>query len=145
MTAPPPHYLQKSEDEPFRLLGYPDASYNNNPDKSSQCGLAIFLCEPRRENIVNGRGSLVEYESHKIKKITQSTTVAELYALMKCFGTCQFLRGLWMDMTGISIPIHLRTDAKNLVTTATTTHLPEQKETTHMISQLKHEACFGSI
>jgi len=50
-----------------------------------------------------------------------------------------------MDMTGISIPIHLRTDAKNLVTTATTTHLPEQKETLHLIQTLRKEAMSGSI
>ena len=39
----------------------------------------------------------------------------------------------------------MRTDAKNLVTTASTTHLPEQKETIHMISMLRKEACSGNI
>ena len=33
----------------------------------------------------------------------------------------------------------------NLVTTASTTHLPEQQETIHMITQLRHEAISGSI
>ena len=33
----------------------------------------------------------------------------------------------------------------NLVTTASSTHLPEQKETIHMINQLRHEACSGSV
>ena len=64
---------------------------------------------------------------------------------MKCFGACQFLRGLWMDMSGCSAALHMRTDANNLVTTASTTHLPEQKETIHMINQLRTEACSGSI
>ena len=27
---------------------------------------------------------------------------------MKCFGTCQFLRGLWMDITGTAAGIHMR-------------------------------------
>ena len=31
------------------------------------------------------RGSIIDYESHKITTTTQSTTVAELNALMKCF------------------------------------------------------------
>ena len=31
------------------------------------------------------------------------------------------------------------------MTTASTTHLPEQKETIHMINQLRTEACSGSI
>ena len=76
---------------------------------------------------------------------TLSTTVAELYAFMKCFGTCQFLRGPWMDLTGEVAPIHMRTDANNLVTTASTTHLPEQEETIHMIQMLRTEACSGAI
>ena len=72
-------------------------------------------------------------------------TVAELFSFMKCFVSCQFLRGLWMDLSGEVSKSHTRTDAKNLVTTARTIHLPEQKETIHMISTLRKEACSGSI
>ena len=50
-----------------------------------------------------------------------------------------------MDITSEVSDIHMRTDANNLVTTAATTHLPEQKETIHMITQLRHEALSGSI
>ena len=60
----------------------------------------------------------IEYESQRIKRIVLSTTVAELYSIMKCFGPCQFLRGLWMDLSGEIADFHMRTDAKNLVTTA---------------------------
>ena len=64
---------------------------------------------------------------------------------MKCFGTCQMLRGLWMDISSEQAEIHIRTDANNLVTTASSTHLPEQKETIHMIHMLRKEACSGAI
>ena len=50
-----------------------------------------------------------------------------------------------MDLYGQPSELHMRTDANNLVTTAATTHLPEQKETIHMINQLRHEACSGAI
>ena len=80
-----------------------------------------------------------------IKGTTLSTTVAELYALMKCFGTCQMLRGLWKDISGLDAEIHMRTDANNLVSTASTTHSPEQQETIHMIQKLRKEACSGAI
>ena len=50
-----------------------------------------------------------------------------------------------MDMSGQPAELHMRTDANNLVTTASTTHLPEQKETIHMINQLRHESCSGAI
>ena len=74
-----------------------------------------------------------------------SATVSELYSLMKCFGTCQMLRGLWADISGTEAPIHLRTDANNLVTTATSTHLPEQRERIHMIQMLRKESLSGAI
>ena len=48
-----------------------------------------------------------------------------------------------MDMSGDVANIHMRTE--DLVTTARTIHLPEQKETIHMISMLRKEACSGSI
>ena len=46
---------------------------------------------------------------------------------MICFGSCSFLRGLWIEISGEIADIHMRSDAKNLVTTARTIHLPEQK------------------
>jgi len=145
----------------LRIVGYPDASFfKNNPDGSSQRGQCIFLAEERLatdsswvrqgenpDDPTKGsaRGSLVDYESTKIRRTTLSTTVAELYSFMKCFGTCQFMRGLWMDISGMSSNIHMRTDANNLVTTAATTHLPEQKETVHMVQMLRKEACSGEM
>ena len=59
---------------------------------------------------------------------------------MKCFGSCRFLCGLWMDISGAVANFPMRTDAKNLLTTARTIHLPEQMETIHMISMLNRLA-----
>ena len=55
------------------------------------------------------------------------------------------LRALWADISGEIVPIHIRTDANNLVTTAQTTHLPEQKETHHLIQMLRHESNSGHL
>mgnify|MGYP000140565083 CR=1 FL=1 len=66
----------------LRIIGYPDASYRNNADKSSQRGQVLFLAEARKTNSVDGKGSLIDYESHKINRTTSSTTVSELYAFM---------------------------------------------------------------
>ena len=127
-----------------RLMGFPDAAYKNNADGSSQRGQCIFICQPRNKER-DTKGSLIDYESHKIKRTVLSTTVAELYAFMKCYGSAQFYRGLWMDMTAQPLEVHLRTDANNLVTTAASTRLPEQKETIHMIQMLRQEACSGQM
>ena len=89
---------------PLRLVGYPNASYRNNEDKSSQRAevsfraQVSFLAEPRDRNSKTGNseGSLIDYESQQIKRTVLSTTASELYSFMKCFGTCQFLLGLWM-------------------------------------------------
>ena len=146
---------------PLRLIGYPDACFKNNEDHSSQRGQCIFLAEQRKtftdrdrsrgkkswnsEGNPNAKGSLIDYESTKIRRTTLSTTVAELYSFMKCYGTCLYLKGLWQDISGTEADIHMRTDAHNLVTTAATTHLPEQKETIHMIQMLRKEANSGRI
>ena len=39
----------------------------------------------------------------------------------------------------------MRTDANNVVTAASTTHLPKQKDTIHMIQMLRKESCSGEI
>ena len=96
----------------------------------------MFLSRSRERPSRDGTsyGSPIDSESQTINRTVLSTTVAELYSFMKCIGSCQCLRGLWMDISGEVANIHMRTDAKNLVSTARTIHLPEQKETVHMIS-----------
>ena len=67
-------------------------------------------------------GSLVDYEGPKIRRTVLSTTVAELYSFTKCFGSCLFLREFSMDLSCEVADTHMRTEAKNLVTTARTIH-----------------------
>ena len=112
-----------------RTVGYPDASYRNNEDKPAQRAHVIFLAEQRDlcQGSSNSRGSLVDYETHKMTAATMSTTVAELHGLMRCYGSALFLRGVWSDITGEIADVHIRTDANNLVTTASTTHQPSTR------------------
>ena len=64
----------------LRTLGFPDASYRNNDDGSSQRGMTVFLAESRERSSRDGMtyGSLIDYESQKIEKTVLSTTVVEL-------------------------------------------------------------------
>ena len=50
-----------------------------------------------------------------------------------------------MDVSGQSAEVHIRTDANNLITTAQTTRLPEQKETIHQINMLRVESNSGAM
>ena len=53
----------------MRLIGFPDAAYRNNRDSSSQRGQAISIAQERTQH-PHYRGSLVDFESHKINKTT---------------------------------------------------------------------------
>ena len=50
-----------------------------------------------------------------------------------------------MDISAACVAMHMRTDANNLVTTASTTRLPEEKATIHLIEMLRKDACSGLI
>ena len=65
---------------PLRKIKFPDASYRNNEDGSSQRGTAVFLSESRERSTKDGisYGSLIDFDSQRIKRAVFSTTVAEL-------------------------------------------------------------------
>ena len=55
---------------PLRIIGFPDVSYRNNEDGSSQRGMTVFLLESRERSRTDGMsyGSLADFETQKIKK-----------------------------------------------------------------------------
>ena len=61
---------------PLRILGFPDASYRNNDDGSSQRGMTVFLAESRERSSRDGMtyGSMIDFESRQIKKTVLSTS-----------------------------------------------------------------------
>ncbi len=130
---------------PLRIVSIPDASFHGNADKSSQMGICVFVVKARKTASHHAGGNLIGFQSHKIKKQTLSTTVAELYALLKGFGIGQYLKTLWVDISRRNVPLELRTDANSLMETARTTHAPEQKETTHMIDVIRRVTSTGAI
>ena len=75
---------------------HPTATMKNPPNVH----MLSFFAEQRYlcQGSSNSRGSLVDYETHKITATTMSTTVAELHGLTRCYGSALFLRGLWSDI-----------------------------------------------
>ena len=75
-----------------RIVGYPDASYRNTTDKSSQRAHVIFLAEQRdlRQGSSNSRGSLVDYETHKITALAEClvSESARQSSLRTCARSC---------------------------------------------------------
>ena len=63
--------------------------------------MTAFLAEQCQNGSRDYRsGFLIFFEAPKNKRITWSTILAELYALMKCLSTCHMLRGFWKDNSG---------------------------------------------
>ena len=107
---------------PLRIIGFPDASYRNDEDGSSQRGMKQNCVNDRQKTVCRMKVQLLTVRTRN-SKIVLSSTVAE-FSSMKCFGSCEFLRGFQMDTSGKVADIHMRTDAKNLETIARTIHLP---------------------
>eukprot|EP00971_Amphidinium_carterae_P097368 1926586-Amphidinium_carterae.2 len=99
----------------------------------AQRGQCIFMAEPRTGSH-DSRATLIDYVSHKK---TPHCSFNDSCGV--------FYRALWADITAEEAEVHMRTDANNLVTTASTTRLPEQKETMHMVHMLRQEACSGQM
>ena len=110
----------------LRLIGYPDAAYRNNSDNNSQRGQTICLAEEMTVS-KDCVGSMIDFESHKINRVVLSTTVFGALVVHQMLWYLSMLRGLWMDISAACMAMHMRTDANNLVTTASTTRLLEQK------------------
>ena len=128
----------------LRIIEFPDASYRNNEDGSSQRGMTVLLSRVawainKRRNVIWQVWLIMK--AKRLKRLCSPLPWLSCICIMKCFGSWQFLRGFWVDISGEVANIHMRTGAKNVVTTAGTIHLPEQKETIHVISMLRKEAC----
>ena len=81
----------------------------------------------------------------KIKKDCALHRRGRIILFHAVFGSCQFFRGLCVDISGEVADIHMRTVAKKPSKTARSIQLPEQKKTIHMTSMLRKEACSGNI
>ncbi len=88
---------------------------------------------------------MIDFESHNIDRVVLSTTASGLYLFNSCFGTFQVFRGSWMDVSVACVAIDKRTYANNLVTTASTTRLPEEQRIVNMMHMLRKAACSGQI
>ena len=64
--------------------------------------------------------------------------------LQNCTDSCVVTVQLCFFAAPIA-DVHTRTDANNLVTTASATHQPEQKETMHLIQMLREESTSGQM
>ena len=121
-----------------RIIGIPDAAFRNNSGRSSQRAMTTCIADER----VKGRigETIVVLCSLSLRRSSALPLALLLQSCMlprsvlvhvRCFEDCA------RDISGMDAEIHIRTDANNLATTASTTHGPEQQETIYMIQMLR--------
>eukprot|EP00971_Amphidinium_carterae_P212051 4207657-Amphidinium_carterae.1 len=105
------------------LIGYSDASFNNAAGQKSQLGLLVVaahrdVLRPGTEHDV----SLIDWRSHRSRRVTRSTLSAESIALDSVIDHVQFLSALWgivlynkarRDLSGY-LPWTVCTDCRSL-------------------------------
>lgn len=95
-----------------RIVGFTDSSFANLPDRGSQGGYLIFICD------MNGVYSLIAWQSRRIKRVVKSSKAAECLAAVEATEACLALNALLSDMLYSSepmIPISILSDNKSLV------------------------------
>ena len=95
--------LQQAE-----IIAYTDASYRNLKNNGSQGGQLIML-KGR-----NGKYSVLNWKSKKIKRTVKSTEAAEALALQEGAELAFVTQSFMNELTGVLVPITLRTDNKSL-------------------------------
>ncbi|KAA8498413.1 Transposon Ty1-OR Gag-Pol polyprotein [Porphyridium purpureum] len=105
---------------PFRLRVYADASYASNPDHTSQIGFAIFLGDDS-EN-----AHLIHAQSNKSRQVAHSVLSAELLALCIAFDFAEAVQ-LELLAHGLSVPIVLATDSKQIFDSITKSSVLAEK------------------
>ena len=90
------------------IIAYADASYRNLKNNGSQGGQLVML-KGR-----NGNYSVLNWKSKKIKRTVKSTEAAEALALQEGAELAFVTQSFMNELTGVLVPITLRTDNKSL-------------------------------
>ena len=76
------------------ILGYGDSSFANVDDIRSQAGMLILIAERAVLTTSGGMASLIEWRSHRIKRVCRSTLAAETQACGAAVDAALYLRAL---------------------------------------------------
>ena len=117
----------------LRLAVFADASLGNLPDGGSQGGYLVFLVDS------NGRAALVDWKSHKIRRVVRSTLAAETLAMSEAVDASMLVVATWNELLGSenSITVEAITDCHSLYDNVNSTKLVEEKRLRIDIAMLK--------
>lgn len=90
------------------LLAYSDASINSKPDTQCQLGFILFPMDD------TNHGSIIQFSSHKARRVTRSSFAGETIALADAFDNVFLLQHDLQRILGKPVPILVMTDSKLL-------------------------------
>lgn len=104
-------YQHLGNDDDLKILIFADASHGNLVDGGSQLGYLILLVGN------NGKCSLINWQSKRIKRVVRSTLAAETLALSEAVDDGMYLAEMISELLfnkKMIIPIEIYTDNKSL-------------------------------
>lgn len=101
-------HFPKIHEGSLQLVVYSDASFNNNVDNTSQLGYIVLLMDR------SGTCCVLQFSSHKSRRITRSSMAGETIALAEGFDHAFIIKHDLQRILGRKVPLLLVTDSKLL-------------------------------
>ena len=110
-----------------------DASLGNLPDSGSQAGYLVFLVD------CEGNAALIDWKSHKIRRIVRSTLAAETLAMSDAVDATMLVASTWCEFIGCDTmkPVECITDCHSLYDNVNSTKMCTEKRLRIDIAGLK--------
>ena len=126
-------YPRMKDVENLRVAVFADASLGNLPDKGSQAGYLVFLVD------CEGNAALIDWKSHKIRRIVRSTLAAETLSMSDAVDAAMLIASTWNEFTGCGTldPVECITDCHSLYDNVNSTKLCTEKRLRIDIAMLK--------
>lgn len=99
---------RKLDKDTLRVKVYTDSSFANNHECSSQLGHIIVLSD------ATGKCNVLQYRSHKSRRVTRSVLGAEVYAFAEGFDNAYMIRHDLKQLLQRPIPLSMFTNSKSL-------------------------------
>jgi hypothetical protein len=111
----------KLDEATLFMVAYSDASFNNGPGHTSHLGYVVLLMDKYR------RRCIIQFSSHKSRRITRSCMAAETLAFVDAFDNALLLKHDLQRILGKELHLLMLTDSQSLFDVVTRSKYPTEK------------------